>query len=376
VPRPSDGAPVAPSLYRVGRGQQFTRIGDALDQWKADAPADAVIEIADSGVYVEPIYIQLGADQTLQLRAANRARPTIRLLDWQTDLPDALSIALARGSRMTIDGLLITGRPVHVTEVPPAEGARAPHCTSDIIFRHCTLVPGWGIDCDCEPKRPAEPSLELYNVRARLMIEHSIIGSIQIHENEVTSDPIPVTITDSILDAAGDDKEAIGSPGTAGAHATLTIRRTTVFGVVAVHAIVLAEDSIFRDCLNVARRQIGCMRFCYVPAGCRTPRRYRCQPDGVIEAAKAAFPDPAQRARAIANEKLRVQPQFTARRYGMPAYAQLALACAIEIRRGAEDESEMGAFHNLYQPQREAILTARLDEFTPAGMDAGIIFAS
>jgi hypothetical protein len=208
------------------------------------------------------------------------------------------------------------------------------------------------------------------------MIEHSIIGSIQIHENAVTSDPIPVTITDSILDAAGDDKEAIGSPGTAGAHATLTIRRTTVFGVVAVHAIVLAEDSIFRDCLNVARRQIGCMRFCYVPAGCRTPRRYRCQPDGVIEVAKAAFPDPAQRARAIANEKLRVQPQFTARRYGMPAYAQLALACAIEIRRGAEDESEMGAFHNLYQPQREAILTARLDEFTPAGMEAGIIFAS
>jgi hypothetical protein len=36
----------------------------------------------------------------------------------------------------------------------------------------------------------------------------------------------------------------------------------------------------------------------------------------------------------------------------------------------------MGAFHDLYQPQREANLRARLDEYTPAGVNAGIIFAS
>jgi hypothetical protein len=36
----------------------------------------------------------------------------------------------------------------------------------------------------------------------------------------------------------------------------------------------------------------------------------------------------------------------------------------------------MGVFHDLFQPQREANLRARLDEFTPAGMDAGIIFAT
>jgi len=45
-------------------------------------------------------------------------------------------------------------------------------------------------------------------------------------------------------------------------------------------------------------------------------------------------------------------------------------------KRGADDESEMGAFHDLFQPQREANLLARLDEFTPAGMDVGIIHAS
>jgi hypothetical protein len=36
----------------------------------------------------------------------------------------------------------------------------------------------------------------------------------------------------------------------------------------------------------------------------------------------------------------------------------------------------MGVFHDLFQPQRAANLRVRLDEFTPAGMDAGIIFAT
>jgi len=33
-------------------------------------------------------------------------------------------------------------------------------------------------------------------------------------------------------------------------------------------------------------------------------------------------------------------------------------------------------FHDLFQPQREANLRTRLDEYTPAEMQAGIIFAS
>jgi hypothetical protein len=36
----------------------------------------------------------------------------------------------------------------------------------------------------------------------------------------------------------------------------------------------------------------------------------------------------------------------------------------------------MGAFHDLFQAQRAANLQARLDEFTPAGMVAGIIYAT
>jgi hypothetical protein len=374
-PTPREGGTL--QLYSVGKDQQFHKVADAVAQWQQDRPLDAVIELTDSTVFVELIQIVLGPGQTLQLRAANGKRPVIRMLDWQTDQPDALSITMSRGSRFTLDGLLITGRSVQITgpERDPDDPV-APPCGAEVVVRHCTLVPGWGIDCDCEPTRPAEPSLELFNVRARLRIERSIVGSIQINEDEVKTDPIPVIVCDSILDATDPQKEAIGAPGFAVAHALLRIQRSTVFGIIDVHAIESADDCIFMGCLNVARRQLGCMRFCYVPPGCRTPRRYHCQPDLVAQAAVEAFPDLSERAVAIASEQLRVTPQFTSRRYGGPGYAQLALTCASEIQRGAEDESELGVFHDLFQPQREANLGARLEEYVPAGMDTGIIFVT
>jgi hypothetical protein len=234
-------------------------------------------------------------------------------------------------------------------------------------------VPGWGIDSHCQPNRPAEPSLELYNLRAHVRIEHCIIGSIQIHEDEVKVDPIPILISDSIVDATKPSKEAIGAPGYAVAHVVLTILRTTVFGIVDVHAVQLAENCIFTDCINVARRQLGCVRFSYVQPHCRTPRRYRCQPDLVSQAVVDEVNDVSKRPGLIASDRLRVRPQFTSNRYGNPGYAQLAITCAREVCQGADDESEMGAFHNLFKAQREANLRQRLEEFTPAGMDVGIL---
>lgn len=378
-------------LYRVGEDQPFQRIGDALRQWQTDLlqwpddePQNAIIELTDSGVYVEPINITLSAEQNLQLRAANGARPVIRLLDWQTDIPDSLTVTMARGSRLTLDGLLVTGRAVHLRGEEPSDSAGEERgvCAAEVTVRHCTLVPGWALSNNCEPRRPAEPSLELFNLPGNVRIEHSIVGSIQVHKDEVRSDPIPIALTDSVLDATGREREALGAPGYPVAHAVLTIKRCTVFGIVDVHAITLAENCIFNDCVNVARRQLGCMRFCYVPCGCRTPRRYHCQPDLAEQAAEAevralsATPTAAALEAARVRARARVQPQFNSIRYGTPTYCQLAETCAEEITRGADDESEMGVFHDLYQPQRAANLRARLDEYMPANMQAGIIYAS
>lgn len=357
-------------LYRVGQSEKLKRIGDALAQWRSENPQHAVIEITDSGVYVEPVAIELAEDQTLQIRAANWKRPVIRLLDWQTDLPDSLSVVLAHGSHFTLDGMLVTGRGMQVRGLT-SEDDQPPQVqngSTGVTIRHSTLVPGWSLKGDCSPHRPSEPSLELINTGACVTIEHSIVGAVRINLDVVLEDPLPIHVFDSILDATSPERDVLCGPSGQLAHAVLTMARTTVIGCICLHAIQLAEDSIFMGTIQVARRQTGCVRFSYVTPGSRTPRRYECQPD-LVEQSVSGADDQGR-------EGMRVRPIFNSIRYGMPTYCQLALACAQEIRRGAEDESEMGVFHDLFQPQREANLRTRLDEFTPAGMQAGIIFAS
>jgi hypothetical protein len=356
-------------IYLVGEGEVSGRLSEALARWQTDGPKDAVIEITDSGAYVEPISIALKAGQSLQIRAANGKRPVIRLLDWQTSQPDDLTVTGEAGSWFTLDGLLITGRGVQV------EGALA-----GVVIRHTTLVPGWGLQCNCEPKRPAEPSLYLLDAPACLRIEHSIVGGIQVDCDETKYEPLALRITDSIVDATDLDGIALGAPESLCAHATLTIARSTVFGKVQTHAIELAENSIFMSPLLACRRQLGCVRFCYVPRGSRTPRRFECQPDLVVRAVVDSFQKgdigAADRDALCESERLRVEPEFNGTRFGTPDYCQLADTCADEIKRGADDESELGVFHDLFQPQRAANLTTRLTEFTPAGMDVGIIFVN
>lgn len=374
-------APAGPyALYRVGEGDQFDhhRIADALAQWQREQPEDAVIELGSSSVFVEPLAITLADGQSLQLRAAQRTRPVLRLIDWQTDLPDALTVTLGEGSRFSLDGLLITGRPLRVQGREGRAGRAAAQavCGARVVIRHCTLVPGWAIEGDCTPRRPAEPSLEISKLRAAVTIAHSIVGTIRVSEDEVGLDPIALHISDSIVDATARDRQALGGPGEGIAHVLLTVSDTTVLGIVDVHAIALAENSVFTGCVNVARRQIGCMRFCYVPCHCRTPRRYRCQPDEALAELRRRVGAAGTLYEQLLSAQLRLRPQFTAEHYGAPGYAQLGAHCAAEIVRGADDDSEMGAYHDLFQPQRAANLRARLAQFTPAGMQVGLLFAN
>lgn len=350
--------PAQATLYRVGRGEQwpFGSVQEALTAWEhADPPPQhAVIEIQDNNSYVEQLRVRFQAEkQTLQIRAANETRPVLRMLDRQTSRSDAVYVEGKPGGRFTLDGVLLAGRGLQI------EGP-----LDTLVIRHSTLVPGWWLDPNCDPRRPNEPSLELINTAVCVRITHSIIGSIIVNLDEVTADPLSICLQDSILDATADGREAISAPGCQLAHAALTIQDSTIIGETLVHLIELAENSIFTGVIQVGRRQRGCIRFSYVPPGSRTPRRYRCQPDLVD-------PDGTNNA-----ERARVRPQFNSTRYGTPTYGQLALTCATEITRGADDESEMGAFHDLYQPQRAANLHARLEEYSPSGMDAGIIFAS
>lgn len=376
--RPQSAPPNA-QVYLVGQFEKnpeqyakatiYKRIGDALAQWQQDAPPSALIEILDSAVYTEPIRISLKANQVLKLAAANRVRPVIRLLEWQTSLPDDLTISGDAGSWFLMDGLLVTGRGMQV------DGSMA-----GVLITHSTLTPGWGLECDCEPKKPSEPSLQLIEAPGCLRIEHSIVGPIRVDRDEVTEDPLVIHISDSIVDATSTSQVALGAPQSLCAYATLTIRRSTVFGQIQTQTIELAENSILMGMVRVCRRQKGCMRFCYVTPGSRAPRRFECQPDLVLAAVAGEFSSgqitAAERDALMKSEGLRVEPEFGSVRYGGPVYCQLARGCAAEITAGASDQSEMGVFHDLYQPQREANLLTRLNDYTPAGCDVGIIFAS
>jgi hypothetical protein len=356
------------TIYRVGPGETYTTIADALTARMQDEARDAVVIITDSGDYAEPVNVDLGQDETLQIRARVGVRPVLRLLDRRAGAPDSFQVTGAEGSRFTIDGLVITGRAVQVSGDIAA-----------VNIRHSTLVPGWGLDCDCEPDRPNEPSLILVETNACVEIEHSIIGSIQVNLGEVSSDPVHIRVADSILDATSRERTAVAGPlDWPLAHATLTIVRTTVFGGIQANSIELAENSIFEGAIFVARRQLGCMRFCSVVPDypLRTPRRYHCQPDLVEQAVRDRLPPGNDRDRNIEEERERVRPEFVSVRYGFPTYAQLAQSCADEIVRGADDESELGAFHDLFQPQRAANLQARLSEYSPAGADAGLVYVT
>jgi hypothetical protein len=361
--------PAGAAFYEVGRGARYQRIGDALAQWSADKPAAAVVEIVDSNVYAEPIAIALAEGQALELRAANGARPTIRLLDWQTSAPNGLAVTGAGKSWCVLDGLLITGR-----------GVQAGQALSGLTLRHCTLVPGWGLDCGCSPKHPTEPSLEITGAVLCVTIERTILGAIRVERDETAENPLRLKISDSILDALGPTRIALGSDGNPCADAVVDVRRSTVFGMLQAREIELAQDSIFMGEVRACRRQAGCMRFCYAPEGSRTPRRYECQPDMVLAAVAAEAsrdnltPDETEALRL--SEVLRVEPEFESVRYGTPVYARLARATAAEIVQGASDLSEMGVYHDLYQPQRLANLNQRLSEFTPAGTDAAVIYAN
>jgi hypothetical protein len=349
------------------------------EKWRKDREAlrAAVVEIEDSSVYSEPLRIVLETGESLQLRAADRTRPVIRLIDNVGDRPDAFTISGKKASRFKLDGLTVMGRGLQVNGPDRAEPERfAEGDLCDVVIRHSTLVPGWGLESGCEPRRPNEPSIEIFNTNAAIVVEASIIGSIYVAADEVQADPVEISIRDSIVDATGEERVAIGAPSLPLAFAHLSVVRSTIIGKVNTHAITSGENSIFMSPVRVGRRQKGCMRFCYVAPGSRTPRRFHCQPDHVMVAlddVKLRLP-PGEKARAKEREAQRVRPRFESFHYGIGAYCQLAIDCAEEISRGAEDESEMGVFHDLFNPQRTANLRTRLDEYTPAGMEPGILF--
>jgi hypothetical protein len=325
-------------------GESHNSLQAAIEAWRTQGPADALIEIRDSSTYDEQrLSLALGPGQHLEIRAAQGERPLLRVVDYEASRDDAWRIAGSPGSALVLDGLLIAARRLNVRGN-----------LGSLLLRRCTLVPG-SATARGDVAQAAATNLLLDNARTSVRIQHCILGPIHVRDNEMANEPLDLEVTDSVIDGGSGD--AILGPGSIAAHLVLTIRRSTVIGRCAVHEILLAEDCIFTRPLMVARRQHGCMRFCYLPPHSRPPRRFECIPPLLAQADESPF-----------------VPVFVGVHYGQPGYCQLSQDCPVEIRRGASDQGELGVFHNLFQPQREANLRARLAEYVPAAVDVDVIY--
>lgn len=316
------------------------------------ASSGGVVEVTSNDYFTGTLTLTAGtaSGKAVELRAAPARRPIAVLAgDW--------TIVGGDESEVTINGFSISGR----IRVPVVDGGGNPNRLRLLRLRHCTLAPGPRPPILGLPAQPVGPRLVVELPNLKVEIEESIVGGIR------AADTAQVRITNSIVDATDPSRVAYADLSGSGPGASLEIRNTTVIGKLNTLVMTLASNCIFLADTRpgdgwtapviAARLQEGCTRFSYVPPGSRVPKPFNCQPASACAAA-------------------RVRPVFTSRRYGDAGYGQLSQHCADEIRRGADDGAEMGAFHDLFQPQREANVRTSLDEYLRFGLEAGVFFAS
>ena len=325
------------------------------------------VQIDDSYPYAAPAAITVtapaagAADQFVAVQAANRQRPLL-------SRGDQVKLILEANATLVLDGLTLAGAPLVIEEAADAQ-------PRTLILRHCTLVPGITRKPDGEPHAVGNASLIVLHPFAQVTLDHCIVGPV------VGVDGAEVRANDSVVDACGASEVAFcgrarggglltvstaadrqtGDGLAAGGH--LTLEACSVLGKVHSHQLDVSDSLLMATLADggdswtwpvwAERRQVGCIRFSFVPPGSRTPRCFHC-----------VGSDPADR------------PFHTSLRYGDPGYMQLRRSTVDSIRTGAGDESEMGITHELYAPQRENNLEIRLDEYLRFGLEAGVLYAT
>jgi hypothetical protein len=279
---------------------------------------DGVTQIEDSATY-GPLASKLQVTN-LTLQAANLQRPYLRLeSNWILRTPDDAD------AQLRLDGLWLG-----------SGGDFAMILRGDyesVTVSHCSFDPGGGLDANGDPIWPAplliEASIET------LTIERSLMGRIAAQNGGMVE---KLVVTDSLLDAADSGQMAVAL-----ARGELTLERVTVFGPVEVNRL-WATEALITGVVDVTDTQAGCFRFSAAPAGSRLPRPYQAHP--LTDAGHI----------------------FTSRRFGQPGYGQLSHTAPEEIRRGAENGSEMGVFSRLLNPIKRDSLRTKIDEYMPFGL--------
>jgi hypothetical protein len=360
-----------------GSGTLFATLRDAVAAWNAQPPGrTGVIVLMDSLSEIDdaaPLIVEIAEASQLLLIAGRwplqpipgappgsvERRPgRVEAMDirahWQGTLQvqGTADADDANPGALFVHGLLLQG----ALEIAGPLG--------QVELAHCTVLPDGGAGITVGADSPRLLLRVLQSLCAPLTVAGPISG---------------VAVADSLLglNAAG---PALDAP-----QAALDLQRATFFG--AVNGLTLsASDCIFDAPATAARRQTGCVRFCYVPPTSQVPRRYRCQPQLEVDTQLAALraeglaqgtpPTAADEATLRAQIEATLRPLFVSRRYGDPALGQLEARCPLQIRTGAASGAEMGVYEHLQQPQREANLQGALTEYLRLGLTAGVHFAN
>jgi hypothetical protein len=151
--------------------------------------------------------------------------------------------------------------------------------------------------------------------------------------------PGELLVVDSIVDAAG---AAVITVPTGSADLT----RVSVGGTVTAR-VLFADTVIFDGDVTVEDRFHGCVRYSRKTSGSVLPQSFKVSDD--------------------------VPLRIVSRNRRDPAWWRLREDCDPAVSAGAEDGSELGAFGSVHLAARLAGFRRRLVEFTPAGLQTGLI---
>ena len=290
-------------------------IQDALN---AGTAGDLIIEIADSGHYVETLTELSANGVAIELRAEDGRWPALTLTAaWELSGDDAGSITLnvSAHHRAKPAG---HGRPPHATPAALHADAGTEHRRQRSLGYQRCAASGAGGDCSGHKSRiRGSASSARY---ASLQTSASGCGTASWTRVTRAPGPFPAPT-----------RQRAGRAGCGGSKTAPSLagwRRG---------ALELASNTIFHsDSVHVERRQEGCVRFCWLPDGAVVPRQHKCVPRvEQDDKGKDIHVDPSA-----------IYVTALWRHGALP----VERSCADAIRRGADDESEMGVITICWSP--------------------------
>lgn len=342
---PGDGATIVPSIAEaigIWNGRPAGEAGLIVlmdnDRFEEDliGPNAAILREGSALAIVaadwpeEPVEGGGMQRRTGRLIARDRRAALVGPLEVVTEV----ALGAPVPARFTLDGLLMAGNLSFSGAAGTAFG--------EIRLSHSAIAPAAG-----------GVTVTGASVEERLHLERCISGRLALAAVETE-----LQLRQSIVDGQG-------GPAIQADVANLSAEAVTVLGDSSVGE-VFATDCLFDGSLVAARTQAGCLQTsAYSPAGSRTPRRYRCQPDLALR------DQPATQHDAIIAG---LRPLFASIRFGDPNYGRLDDRAARQLWTGAAHGDAMGAWGFLNLGWRETNLRIAIDEYLPFGLAAGPVY--